>query len=134
MKWMLDTNACIRYLSGRAPHLQRRLDATNAGEVGICSLVKAELYYGAARSTNPVQSRAIQDRLISGMKCMPFDDSSVNQYAVIRSALAAAGRPIGPIDMLIAAIAVTHGVTLVTHNTTEFSRVIGLKIEDWEAP
>lgn len=134
MRWMLDTNACIRYLNGRAPHLQRRLDATKAGDVCICSVVKAELFYGSARSANPAQSRAIQAQLISGMKCLPFDDSCVDQYAVIRCALAKAGTPIGPIDTLIAAIAVTHGVILVTHNTSEFSRVAGLSIEDWEIP
>jgi tRNA(fMet)-specific endonuclease VapC len=68
------------------------------------------------------------------MKSLPFDDSCVDLYADIRSKLAAAGTPIGPIDTLIAAIALTHGVTLVTHNLAEFSRVPGLKIEDWELP
>jgi tRNA(fMet)-specific endonuclease VapC len=134
MKWMLDTNACIRYINGRAPQLQRRLDSTKAGEVVVCSIVKAELFFGSARSTDPARSIAIQRRFLSGMTSLVFDDSCSEIYATIRSSLAAAGTPIGTNDMLIAAIAIANDVTLISHNTEEFSRVPGLKIEDWELP
>jgi hypothetical protein len=65
--------------------------------------------------------------------CFPFDDPAADQYGTIRAALASAGTPIGPNDLLIAAIALANGLTLVTLNTTEFSRIPGLTIEDWEA-
>lgn len=63
-----------------------------------------------------------------------FDDASAERYGPICADLAASGKLIGPNDLLIAAIALAHGLTLVTHNTNEFSRVAGLTLEDWQVP
>jgi tRNA(fMet)-specific endonuclease VapC len=132
MNWLLDTNACIRYLNGRAPGLKRRIDATNPSDILVCSVVKAEMYFGAHRSNNPNGALDNQRRFLSRFASLIFDDLAAEVYGRIRSTLATAGTPIGPNDLLIAAIAMANSVTLVTHNTGEFGRVTGLQLEDWE--
>jgi tRNA(fMet)-specific endonuclease VapC len=134
MKWLLDSNACIQYLNGRVPSLKVRVDAVADSDLLICSVVKAELAFGAAGSRDPVGTRAAQRRFLSRFVSLGFDDAAAEVYGKIRHDLTRAGRLIGGNDMLIAAIALANDVTLVTHNTAEFSRVVGLKIEDWELP
>ena len=133
MKWMLDTNACIRYLNGRSLALKKRIDAAKPADMVVCSVVKAELYSGAARSNDPTATRARQEHFLDAFASLPFDDRAADAYGHIRATLAAAGTLIGPNDILIAAIAVANAVTVVTRNTSEFTRVPGLHVEDWEA-
>lgn len=132
MTHLLDSNACIRYLNGRAPSIRSSLAAMAAGSVGVCSVVKAELYAGAMRSNNPAQTRANQQAFLTQFLSLPFDDDAAQVYAIIRAHLELQGTPIGPYDLQIAAIALANNLTLVTHNTREFSRVPGLLLEDWE--
>lgn len=130
--WLLDTNACIRYLNGRAPRLRQRLDAVDPDQICVCAVVKAEMFAGAMRSRNPEKSLAVQYAFFERFVSFPFDDSAAKEYGRIRSAIWNAGTPVGPNDLMIAAIAKANGATLVTHNTAEFGRVPGLSIEDWE--
>jgi tRNA(fMet)-specific endonuclease VapC len=95
--------------------------------------VKAELFFGAALSNNPAKTQAAQRLFLSRFPSLPFDDPAAETYAEIRADLTRQGRLIGPNDMMIAAICRANDVTLVTHNVSEFGRVAGLKIEDWEA-
>jgi tRNA(fMet)-specific endonuclease VapC len=88
----------------------------------------------ALRSTNPAANRAKVDGFVSPYLSLPFDDAAASVHAQIRHHLETTGTPIGPYDLQIAAIALVHGSTLVTHNTKEFSRVPGLLFEDWEVP
>jgi tRNA(fMet)-specific endonuclease VapC len=132
MSYLLDTNTCIQYLNGRSPKVKQRLERTPAQEIVICSVVKAELFYGAMKSVNPARSLAKQKKFLNRFGSLPFDDQSAEIYGQIRAQLESQGTPIGPADLLIAAIAITNQTTLVTHNTREFSRVAGLQIEDWE--
>ena len=133
MNWMLDTNACIRYLNGRSLPLKEHLDRTGAANIVVCSVVKAELFFGAARSNDPARTKEKQQQFLSRFLSLPFDDRAAEVYATIRAALAEIGTPIGPNDTLIASIAIANDVTLVTHNVSEFSRVPNLKVEDWES-
>ncbi len=133
MKWLLDTNACIRYLNGRAPNLKLRIDAADPLDLQVCSVVKAEMFFGSARSTNPALALQRQKFFLSRFVSVPFDDSAAEVYGGIRADLERLGTPIGPNDLLIASIAVANGATLITHNVNEFSRVRGLVVEDWEA-
>jgi tRNA(fMet)-specific endonuclease VapC len=133
MSWMLDTNACIRYLNGRSPKLKTRLDAADPGEICVSSVVKAELYFGAAQSHNPATALARQQFFLSRFQSLPFDDAAAEKYGGIRAELTQRGQLIGPNDLLIAAICLARDVTLVTHYVAEFSRVQGLRIEDWES-
>ena len=132
MTYLLDTNTCIRYLNGRSPQIRKRLEALTPDGVGLCSVVKAELAYGAARSRDPARTMAGIAAFAAPFTSLPFDDACVLAYGRIRAQLEQAGRPVGPNDLMIAAIAVTHGLTLVTHNTREFGRIMGLSLTDWE--
>ena len=134
MSWMLDTNVCIRYLTGRSPAVVQRLDGLDPADILVCSVVKAELYFGAQKSSNPQVTRSRQDGFLSRFISLPFDDRAAEAYAVIRADLATRGMQIGGNDMLIAAIAIANQVRLVTHNAGEYGRISGLMIEDWEAP
>lgn len=132
LTYLLDTNTCIRYLNGRAPGVRDRLRRTPPAQVAVCAVVKAELYAGAAKSTDPARTRANQDRFLAPFVSLPFDDATADTYGRVRATLEKAGTPIGPYDLQIAAIALTHGCTLVTHNTREFGRIPGLALDDWE--
>ena len=130
--YLLDTNTCVRYLNGHSVNVRDRLRRTPAAQIVVCSVVKAELYAGAAKSTDPARTRANQDRFLAPLVSLPFEDAAADTYGRIRAALERAGTPIGPYDLQIAAIALTHGCMLVTHNTREFGRIPGLALDDWE--
>lgn len=134
MKYLLDTNTCIQYLNGRSQSVFDRLNALSAENIYLCSIVKLELRYGALRSQISEQVLAEQAQFTNRFVSLPFDDNAHRYAAQVRAELARLGTPIGPFDLLIASIALTHNLILVTHNTREFSRVPDLKIEDWETP
>ncbi len=100
----------------------------------LCTVVLAELLYGALRSRDVAKNLADVRNFIVGFSSLGFDTAAAEEYARVRADLAAKGTPIGPNDLLIASIALAHGLTLVTHNTVEFSRVTGLVLEDWQTP
>lgn len=132
MKYLLDTNVCARYLNGKSPAIRERIRATSRDDIAVCSVVKAELFYGAMRSNNPQKTLANQQQFLNLFVSLPFDDNVALVYGEIRAQLTALGTPIGPNDFQIAAIALANNLILVTHNVREFSRVNGLRIEDWE--
>lgn len=132
MNYLLDTNVCIVYLRGRNLNLRQRLEAIAAPEISVCSIVKAELCFGAMKSADPGRNFALQQAFLAQFVSLPFDDLAATTFGVIRSQLEANGTPIGAYDLQIAAIAVANNLTLVTHNTREFGRVDGLQVEDWE--
>ncbi|HSG39824.1 MAG TPA: type II toxin-antitoxin system VapC family toxin [Thermoanaerobaculia bacterium] len=132
MSYLLDTNSWIRFLNRRSEAVRRRLEALRPEEVAICSVVKAELFYGAAKSARPVENLA-RIRSLDRFVSLPFDDAAAQHYGAIRARLERAGKVIGPNDLLIAAIALAHQATLVTHNTREFGRIEELRLEDWES-
>ena len=132
MRWLLDTNVCIRYLNGRSPKLKTRFEQADEREIAVCSVVRAELLFGAAKSRDAQTATIKQELFLSRFASYPFDDSCAEAYANVRRDLESAGTPIGPNDLLIASIALTNSLTLVTHNTAEFNRIAGLSIEDWE--
>lgn len=132
MRYSLDTNTCIRYLNGRSQKLVTKIPGIPASEIVICSIVRGELAYGASKSQTPEQSAHKQIRFLQPYTSIAYDDAAATVYGRIRAKLEMNGIPIGPYDMQIAAIALVHDLIVVTHNTREFSRIDGLKIEDWE--
>lgn len=132
MKYLLDTNACIVHLRGTNAKITTRLAAAGAREIALSSVVKAELRYGAERSANSGRNHAQLERFFASLLSLPFDDSAADVYGRIRADLEAHGTPIGPNDLMIAATALSVGLILVTHNVSEFSRVPGLQVEDWQ--
>jgi tRNA(fMet)-specific endonuclease VapC len=130
--YLLDTNACIRVLNGSSAPLIRRLRSHPPSDLRISSVTRGELLYGARRSARVAENLQLLQRFFEPLVSIPFDDACAEEYGALRASLAAAGRPIGPNDLLIAAAALAHDLTLVTHNIREFSRIAGLKVEDWE--
>ena len=131
--YLLDTNACIRVLSNSSAPLVSRLSLEDPDSIRLSSITKAELLFGARLSARVAANLRLLERFFAPFVSLPFDDRCAEQYSAVRADLAARGQIIGPNDMLIAATARAHDVILVTHNTREFSRVVGLKIEDWES-
>lgn len=134
MIYLLDSNACIGWLRGNQPNLVSRIQSEKPANIFLCSVVVAELIYGAERSgpSNRAANLLRIEQIRQQFGSFPFDDKAGEEAGRLRAYLAAQGKPIGPNDLMIAAIALANGFTLVTHNTTEFSRVPGLTIEDWQ--
>jgi tRNA(fMet)-specific endonuclease VapC len=131
MTYLLDTHACVAVLRDRGSNVAHRLRQEPSGTVALCSIVKAELYYGAHKSQQPTQTLTRLGRFINNFYSYSFDDAAAEVYGRIRADLAARGTPIGPNDLMISAIAWANNLILVTHNTREFARVAGLSLEDW---
>ena len=129
--YLLDTNAWAAYLNRSDSSVAKKVAQIGASDIRLCSIVKAELLYGAHKSARRDANLQLLARLFSGFSSVPFGDSAADHYGRIRAELAHAGTPIGPNDLLIAAIALADQLTLVTHNVREFSRVPGLSVEDW---
>jgi tRNA(fMet)-specific endonuclease VapC len=132
MKYLLDTNTCIRFLNGRAPQIRVRIATLADTDIAVSAITKGEMYAGAAKSQTPQRSRARQDGFFVRFVSLPYDDAASDAFGRIRAHLETAGTPIGPYDMQIAAIAVVHNLIVVTHNTKEFGRIPWLTLEDWE--
>src|SRR5262249_28545683 len=135
VKFLLDTNTCVHHLRhGAASPVTARLAGTSPNDVVLCSVVVAELLLGALKSRNVSKNLAAVRAFVSRFRSLPFGDREAEDYARVRADLEARGTPIGPNDLMIAAIALANGLTLVTHNTAEFSRVTGLTLDDWQVP
>lgn len=133
MKILLDTNTCIRHLNQRSEAITRRLHSTPDSDIAVCSVVKAELYFGAMKSQDPPATLLKQQAFVERFVSLPFDDAAALVYGRLRAELERAGTPISANDLLIASIALANRLTLITHNTREFGRIPDLHIADWEA-
>ena len=134
MKYLLDTNACIGFMTGRSRGVLERLSSVPPSDVAVCSVVKAELFYGAAKSVDPERALATQREFLEQFISLSFDDRAAEVAGSVRADLDAKGTPVGPYDLQIAAIALAGGLTLITRNVREFGRVEGLTVEDSESP
>lgn len=132
MLYLPDTNVWINHLNPAPSIVKTRLSAHPPSQIALCDVVKAELYYGAFKSTRRDANMMILDTLFSDFVSFSFDGKAARIFGDIRADLARKGTPIGPYDLQIAAIAIANDCILVTHNTGEFSRIAGLKLEDWE--
>jgi tRNA(fMet)-specific endonuclease VapC len=131
MLYLLDTNICIYIIRKKPPKVLDQLCAIKAFEVGISSITLAELEYGVAKSSRPAQNRDALIGFLAPLTILSFGNEAAAIYGMLRAWLEKAGKPIGPMDMLIAAHALSLSTTLVTNNTREFERVPGLKLENW---
>jgi len=130
--YLLDSNVCIRLLNQRCEGIEKHFRACDPSDITLCSIVKAELLYGARHSQHIEKNLQKIMLFFSPLNSLAFDDTCAEVYARIRQDLSAQGCLIGPNDLLIAAIALTHDAVLVTHNQKEFCRVAGLRLTDWE--
>ena len=132
MIYLPDTNTCISLLRQKHPHLIARWRSAKVTDIVLCSIVLYELRYGAESSSGPAREHAKLDVFLAPFSSLPFDDACAVKCAEIRRALERKGKTIGPHDLLIAAVALRHDLTLVTHNPREFGRLSTLRFEDWE--
>jgi tRNA(fMet)-specific endonuclease VapC len=133
MKYLLDTNVWAAFLNDPNSAVAKRIELTPLQDLTLCSVVKAELLYGARKGTRSYKNLSMLRELFGRFVSIPFDDAAAEAYAVIRAELAQRGQIIGPNDLMIASIAFASGLIVVTHNLGEFSRVSGLLVEDWQA-
>jgi tRNA(fMet)-specific endonuclease VapC len=132
--YLLDTNACIALINGHPPTVRARLQKTTAAgnHVLMSSVAVFELWYGVGKSTRQEFNRKRLETFLAGpILTLPFEDADARVAGSVRAALEAMGKPIGAYDLLMAAQAVRHQLTLVTANVSEFSRVTGLGWQDW---
>ena len=133
MKYLLDTNSCIYLIKRKPRQVLEKFNAHSVGEIGVSSITVAELEYGVAKSRYPTENRQALTQFLAPLVIAAFDERAAIAYGGIRAALEVQGKPIGSLDTLIAAHALSLEATLVTNNVREFSRVSGLDIENWVA-
>lgn len=128
---LLDTNICIYLIKRKPLQVLERLRGMDISEVAISSVTLAELEFGVAKSSRPLENGNALAAFIAPLEVLHFDEAAAACYGTVRADLERRGRPIGSLDMLIAAHAISHGCTLVTNNEREFSQVSGLRVENW---
>ncbi len=130
--YLLDTNVCINLLNNQQPEVKKKFRSLSPSEIALCSIVKAELFFGARNSNRIDANLQRLHFFFAPLQSLSFNDLCADEYGLIRADLTVQGNLIRPNDMLIASIARAHNVILVTHNTSEFCRITGLKLDDWE--
>ena len=131
MKYLRDTNICVFVIRAKVPLVLQRFQQHLPDELVISSVTLAELRYGADKSHNPVRNHSALDAFLAPIQIGAFDAECADYYGKLRCNLERRGVPIGPLDTMIAAHSLRLQVPLVTNNTGEFSRVPGLRLEDW---
>jgi len=134
LKYLLDTNICIYSLNRRPPEVIERLRAEGQEAVAISVITMLELRQGAEKSQVPEKTHGKLDLFLGPLKILPFDENAALEGARIRAHLELQGNRIGDLDSLIAAHALSQKLIMVTNNLREFSRVPGLRIENWVLP
>jgi tRNA(fMet)-specific endonuclease VapC len=127
---LLDTNICIYVINAKPPMVLQRFREYRMGEIGICSVVAAELAYGVAKSGS-TRNRQALEMFLAPLMILPFDEDAIWAYGELRAELERKGTPIGSLDTMIAAHALSLRCTLVTNNTREFAKVAGLTLDNW---
>jgi tRNA(fMet)-specific endonuclease VapC len=131
MNFMLDTNTCIYLIKHKPPKALKHVAAHAIGDVSISTITLAELQYGVAKSVHMQKNRQALEEFILPLEIAHFDEKAAEAYGLLRADLEKRGRPVGSMDMLIGAHALSLGVTLVTNNTKEFGQILDLKVVDW---
>lgn len=131
MNYLLDTNICIYLIKRKPPEVLQRFLQLSPGSVFISSVTTSELYYGAQKSQRVQTNLEALNHFLLSFRIVDYDESASFLYGELRADLEKRGQPIGPLDMMIAAHALSLDVPLVTNNTKEFERVKGLKLENW---
>jgi len=130
---LLDSNICIHVINAKPPAVLERFRQHRMGEIGLCSVVAAELAYGVAKSGS-ARNRQALEMFLAPLVILPFDEAALWAYGDLRAELERKGTPIGALDTMIAAHALSQQSTLITNNTREFARVPGLALENWVQP
>lgn len=131
MKYLIDTNICIYLMNHHPPEVLARFRNMGVGKIALSSITVSELYYGAWKSKAIQQNIRRIEEFVYPFDVLAYDEDAAKEYGKIRSSLEEQGQVIGPLDMLIAAHALSRNLILITNNTKEFERVKSLQIENW---
>jgi tRNA(fMet)-specific endonuclease VapC len=131
MKYLIDTNICIFIMNKRPVDVIRKFKQFEPGEISISSITVSELQYGVEKSVQQKKNRLRLEEFMAPFRILPYDEFAAKTYGAIRFQLEKQGQPIGPLDLLIAAHALSQKLTLVTNNDKEFKRIKNLKVENW---
>lgn len=131
MKFLLDTNICIYLIKQRPPEVLQKFRTCQVGDIGISSITVAELEFGVQKSQFPNKNHQALRKFLLPLQVADFNSAAADAYGIIRAMLEKKGTPIGSLDTLIAAHALSLEVVLVTNNEKEFSRVPNLKLDNW---
>lgn len=131
MRFLLDTNICIYIIKQKPPEVLQKFNEFQVGDLGISSITVAELEFGVQKSQFSAKNKQALSQFLLPLEIVDFDDVAAVAYGNIRAFLEQQGTPIGSLDTLIAAHALSLAATLITNNTKEFSRVPNLKLENW---
>lgn len=131
MKFLLDTNICIYIIKQKPPGILQKFNEYQVGDLGISSITVAELEFGVQKSQFPTKNQQALSQFLLPLQIKDFDATAAIAYGKVRAFLEQHGTPIGSLDTLIAAHALSLQVTLITNNVKEFSRIPDLKLENW---
>jgi len=131
IRYLLDTNMCIYIIKRKPKEVIDRFKQMEMSQVGLSSITLSELLYGVAKSSKPEQNQLALVQFAAPLEILPYDDGAAEYYGELRAELEKQGRPIGSLDMLIAAHAISLGCILVTNNEKEFNRISNIRIENW---
>ena len=129
--YLLDTNICIYAMKGKYPHIAEMLLRIHPDEIKVSSVTVMELAYGAAKSQWSERSAQAMQMFLASFDILPFTERDATVCGLLRAKLAACGSTIGAYDLMIASQGIARSLTVVTHNTGEFQRVPGIRLEDW---
>jgi tRNA(fMet)-specific endonuclease VapC len=131
MKYLIDTNICIYVMNKRPKKIIQKFKQFEPGEIGISTITVSELQYGIAKSKHQERNQLRLREFLAPLEILDYDEEAAEAYGDIRFQLEKRGRPIGPLDLLIAAQAASRGLILVTNNDKEFNRIKKVKVENW---
>jgi tRNA(fMet)-specific endonuclease VapC len=131
MEFMLDTNICIYIIKRKPLNVIERFKQTKISQIGVSTITLSELSYGVSKSSKPEQNQMALAQFLAPLEILPYGDDAAQYYGDLRTHLEKQGTPVGSLDMLIAAHALSIACTLITNNVKEFVRIPNLKIENW---
>ncbi len=132
MKYLIDTNICIYIMNKRPAGVIKKFKQFELGEIGISTITVSELQYGVAKSTHRKKNEVRLTEFLAPLEILAYDEMAARVYGDIRYLLEKHGQPIGPLDLLIAAHAISKGLVLITNNDKEFKRIKKLQVESWK--
>jgi len=131
MRYLIDTNICIYIMNKRPKKIIEKFKKVEPGEIGISTITVSELQYGVSKSRDRTKNQNRLGEFLTPLEILNYDEEAAGAYGDIRFQLVKHGRPIGPLDLLIAAQAASRDLILVTNNDKEFKRIKKLKVENW---
>lgn len=132
MKFLLDTDICIYWLKGKSI-VRTKVEQVDWSDIAICVITATELYFGAYNSHKIEQNLKTAENFIQSITVLPLSNNTLKKFGQLKAQLRKAGTPVADFDLLIASVAISKNLILVTNNTRHYQRITGLKLENWNS-